>query len=156
MNLKTRKEVIYSKVVSLIMYGSELYTGQTQWAESRVTSIILRCNRAIFRRDWFKVSNKKICKAISVETPDQLVKKSTLTMFHKLMWNQSPPQLFKKIKLNNNHRTCSKVSYINPPSKQVNKRTAIFAGMDLYNKLPTELKGIHPRKFKLILNSMKI
>ena len=156
MNLKTRKEVIYSKAASIALYGAELYTGQTLWTENKASSIIMRCNRAIYRQDWFKVSNLRICKAISVDPPDQMFKKATLNMFHRLIWNKSPQQLYKKIKFNSNHRLCSKLSYIQPPSKETNRRTALFSGLTLYNQIPTGMKCVHPKKFKKMLTKMKI
>ena len=31
MPMKVRKEVVYSKAASLVLYGAELYTGMTNW-----------------------------------------------------------------------------------------------------------------------------
>ena len=57
MNLKTRRETIYAKAASLLLYGSELFTGQTEWTQRKITSILIKCNREIYRKNWFKVSN---------------------------------------------------------------------------------------------------
>ena len=47
MSLKTRQEIVYSKAASILLYGSQLFTGLNQWAQRRFTAIIMRCNRSI-------------------------------------------------------------------------------------------------------------
>ena len=60
MDLKTQKEVVYAKAGSIALYGAELFTGQNEWTQNRHTAILMRCNRSIHCKDWFRVSNKRI------------------------------------------------------------------------------------------------
>ena len=87
-----------------------------------------------------------MCSEIKVDQPDQICRKSTLSILHKIIWNKSPPQIFNIIKCNNKHIACSKLGLINPPIKQNSKRTAVFVGMELFNNLPLGLKVMHPKK----------
>ena len=125
MSLKTRKEIIQSKAISLLLYGAELIPSQNEWTKGRFSVLMMRCNRSIFRKDYFKVSNRRICKDIGTDTPDQTYKKLTLRQFHKMIWNQTPYQIYRRIRFNNNHRNCSKISLIYPQTKNVIKRTAL-------------------------------
>merc|ERR1711954_85288 len=98
MDLKTRKEVIYSKVSSIALYGCELFTGQTEWTTNKFTTILMKCNREIFQKDWFKLSNRRICREINVDHPVEIIKKSTLKLMHNLIRIKSPNQLYEKLK----------------------------------------------------------
>ena len=118
MNLKTRKEVIDTKITSLALYGAELYTDQTEWTKNRFTAIMMRCNRDIYRKDWYMVSNRRICDEILVDHPLQICRKSTLKLFHKVVWNHKRPQLYEKLKFNSRHRECSKLCFKHPLRKK--------------------------------------
>ena len=72
MSMKVRKDVVYAKAASILLYGAELYYGQTEATTTKVTGILMRCNRAIFRRDWYKVSNRRICNEIQVDQPMEI------------------------------------------------------------------------------------
>ena len=156
MDPKSRKEVIYSKIASIALYGAELLTGQTEWTKAKFTSILMKCNRMIFYKDWFKVSNRRICREIQVDHPLEIIKKSTLKMFHKMVWLKSPVQIYNKLKFNNRHRECSAISLKKPLSKQVSRRTPIVSGLNLFNNLQIGMKMTHPKKFKKLLKKNKI
>ena len=156
MDQNTRKEIIYSKVASIALYGCELFTGQTEWTTSKFTSILMKCNREIFQRDWFKVSNSRICKEIKVDHPIEIIKKSTLKFMHKLIWTKSPDQLYDKLKFNTKHRECSNISVKCPVSKLANRRTPIYTGLELYNSMSIRLKLTRPKRFKFLLKKMKL
>ena len=156
MSLKICKEVIYAKAASVLLYGAELYTGLTQWTTNKLTAILMRCNRAIFRKEWFKVSNRRICREINVDLPDQMCKKLTLKIFHKLIWSKSPPQLFNQLKFSNKHRDCSMIGLNCTPGKQSCKKTTMQTGIQLFNNLPLGLKIMLPKVFEKELTKMKI
>ena len=60
MNLNTRRKLIYAKVASIAMYSIELYIGQNERTLDKISSILMKCNRAIFLSDFFLVSNSRI------------------------------------------------------------------------------------------------
>ena len=115
----------------------------------------MRCNRNIYRKEWFKVSNRRICKDIKVDLPIQMCQKATLLQMHKIVWTKSPPQLFKLLKFNTRHRECSSIGLTFQTSKQNSKQTNLEAGLILYNKLPLGMKLMPPRKFKEELSKIK-
>ena len=156
MDLKSRKEIVYSKVASIALYGVELYTGQTEWTLNKFTSILMKCNKTIYNRDWFKVSNRKICRDILVDHPTEIMRKATLKMIHKTIWLRSPAQIYDKFKFNTRHRECSSITVKNPLRKQSNKRTPILTGLTLYNSMSTGMKLTHPKKLKRILKKFKL
>ena len=114
------------------------------------------CNRAIFCKEYFKVSNRRICLEIGVDQPDQMTKKMTLRFFHKMIWKKSPPQIYNLIQFNNRHRDCSKLGLKYIPSKQGNKPTAIQKALEIFNNTKTSLKMMHPKKLKTELEKIRI
>ena len=140
MNLKTRKEVITSKCKSIVNYGLELLFGQSDWVMKKFTAISMWSNRAIYRKDYFKVSNRRICEEIGVDEPSLACKKAAFRFIHKILRSQKPAQLYKMIKFNQHHRECSKIGLINPPSKEANKRILLVKSIELYNAAPKSLK----------------
>ena len=148
MNIKTRRKMIYSKVASIILYGIELYLGQTDEILHKITVLLMKCNKAIFCQDYMRVSNHKICKEISVDPPEVLIKKAALRFVHKLINTEKPKQLFNKIRFNNKTRRCAKLSLIDGIRKDSNKRTLIYQSIQLYNSIPSNLKYLSIRKFK--------
>ena len=148
--------MIYSKAALLLLYGSELFTGLSEWTKNRFTAIMMRCNRCIYQKDWFKISNRRICKDIAVDQPDQMCQKATLRKFHGIIWFQTPPQIYKPIKFNSRYRDCSKLSLIYPQSKQTSKKTVIETALELFNNLPMGMKIMHPKKLKVALSKIQI
>ena len=148
MNLKTRKEVVTSKCKSIANYGLELLFGQSEWVMRKYTAISMKSNRAIYRKDHFKVSNRRICSEIGVDEPILACKKVALNFIHKLLRSQKPPQLYKMIKFNQNHRECSRIGLVNPTSKEVNKRTLLTKSIKLYNTVPKSLKILSIKQMK--------
>merc|ERR1711954_627538 len=109
LDLKSRREIVYSKAASLATYGIELYAGQTNWACAKLTSILMKCNQEIYNRDYFKVSNKRICKDISVDVPTEISLKATVSFIQKIIWNKKPAQIYEKLRFNSKHRGCSAI-----------------------------------------------
>ena len=99
MSLKTRKEIVQAKIGSLLLYGSPLYCGQTQEIRNNLTTQLMKLNRLIFNQNTYKMSNKRICKNIQVELPDQLIKKNTLNMIHKLVVKRETDSIAKRIRI---------------------------------------------------------
>ena len=110
MSLKTRKEIVYAKIGSILLYGSPLYCGQTQEIRNNLTTQLMKLNRLIFNQNTYKMSNKRICKSIQVELPDQLIKKNTLNMIHKLVVKRETDSIAKRIRIQRHTRTLSKIS----------------------------------------------
>ena len=49
LSLEERREIIYSKVSSIILYGASLYCGQTDQIKAKFTNILMKCNIAIYK-----------------------------------------------------------------------------------------------------------
>ena len=116
----------------------------------------MKCSQDIYCKDWYRVSNRIIFKAISVDHPVKIIKKSTLKFVHKLIWTKTPTQHYEKLKFNSKHRECSTISVKDPVRKSTNKRTPIYTGLDIFNTIPVGLKLTKPSKFKEILKKMKL
>ena len=155
MNLKTRRKIVYSKIASIILYGIELYLGQTDETLRKVTVLLMKCNKTIYSKDYMRVSNNKICREILVDPPEVLIRKASLKFIHKLINNEKPQQLFNKIRFNNKTRRCTKLSLNDGIRKESNKRTLIYQSIQLYNSIPSSMKYLSIRKFKTHLAKVK-
>ena len=102
------------------------------------------------------LKQEDLFKEIGVDMPDQMCRKATLKKFHKIIWHQTPPQIFKLIRFNTRHRDCSILSLLFPISSQANKRTYIESALTLYNNLPFGMKTMNPRRLKHALNKTQI
>ena len=138
--MMNQREVINSKCTSVITYGLELYFGQTLWTQNRSTALLMRNNRAIYQKDYYKVSNRRICNEIGFDEPYILCKKAAYRFIHKTIRSQKPPQLYEMLKFNQNHRECSRIGINDAPSKKINKRNLMTQAINLFNRTNPDLK----------------
>ena len=91
----------------------------------------MKLNRLIFNQNTYKMSNKRICKNIQVELPDQLIKKNTLNMIHKLVVKRETDSIAKRIRIQRHTRTSSKISLnLNLKTKKA-KRSILYKGIKI-------------------------
>ena len=148
MNLEIRKEVVYSKIGSILLYGSPLYCGHMQEIKNNLTAQLMKLNRLIYMNNTYKMSNQKICMLINVEMPDQMIKKNTLNLIHKLMIKKKPQSILNRIRENRHSRSSAKINLnLNLRTKKA-KRSVLYRGIKLYNSIPTQLKSLSVKLFK--------
>ena len=121
MNLKNRRETVYSKVASIAQYGYELCAGANQCTQQKLTTVLMKCNKAIYNKCYMRVSNERLCRDIKVDPPIIMCKKAAVKLIHKIIVDKTPKQLFEKIKFNNKHRKCSKINLNINFRKEVSK-----------------------------------
>ena len=74
MPLKIRKEIVYSKALSIPAYGLQLFIGQHETVKDKLTAIYMRRNRAIHGGYLpFDTKNYFIYSKIGVKSPRQLI-----------------------------------------------------------------------------------
>ena len=120
-----------------------------------MNTILMKCNRAVYRKNTYKISNRKICADISVDPPDLMCRKAALKYIQRIITTQKPAQIYDEIKFNNKHRICSKIGLKHKFSKEVSKRTLIHTSVSMFNNLDASLKYLQPKKFKLQLKKLK-
>ena len=116
----------------------------------------MKLNRLIFNQNTYKMSNKRICKNIQVELPDQLIKKNTLNMIHKLVVKRETDSIAKRIRIQRHMRMSSKISLnLNLKTKKA-KRSILYKGIKMYNAIPANLKTLSVSLFKKRLKKYHI
>ena len=155
MNLKNRREVVYSKVASIAQYGYELCAGANQNTLQKLNTVLMKCNKAIFNKSYMRVSNDKICRDIKVDPPLTMCRKATVKLIHKILVDRTPMQLYEKIRFNNKHRKCSKLHLNTNFRKEVNKQTLLHTSIKLYNELPPAIKYLPKSKFAREVKKLK-
>ena len=116
----------------------------------------MKLNRLIYMNNTYKMSNRKICKLINVEMPDQMIKKNTLNLMHKLMIKKKPQSISNRIRENRHSRRSAKINLnLNLRTKKA-KRSVLYRGIKLYNSIPTQLKSLSVKLFKKTIKKYHI
>ena len=156
MDTKQRKEIIYSKAVSQLLYGSQLLLGQTQRVKDLFESTLMICNRRIYSRGTFKMRNCLICKEIKVDEPKQIMLKQAATAIHKIISIKKPEPIFKLYKFTSKKRVASQISVHRIPKTIKGKRGFVYVSHKLYNSLPSYLRALNHKSFKKKIKSFFI
>ena len=116
MPLKMRREMIYSRALSIPAYGLQLFLGQTESVKDKLTALYMRGNRAIHNGFIaLDTKNEWIQKQVGVKSPRQLVIQEALKTIHKIVNFQSPPQLYKLIRFPRIFRKAASITIKDPP-----------------------------------------
>ena len=77
-----------------------------------------------------------------------MCKKAAARFIHKIISDKAPKQLFDKLKFNNRHRKCSKISLKIGFKKEVNKQTLMNASVTIFHNLKPSLKYLSKANFR--------
>ena len=118
----TRKEIIYSKVGSIILYGAALYSGQTEQIKAKFTTLLMKCNLMILNRKTFMERNEVVCREANVSHPKEFVNKAAVKFMKKIIFKQKPKEIFKMIRLESPKRLSSNIFKEELQSKERKKK----------------------------------
>ena len=102
------------------------------------------------------MSNKRICSKISIDLPDQLLKKSTVNLIHKMITANKPPSIMKLLKRNRIPRKCMKLSLVKGFRTRKGRRSPLSKGICIYNEIPPFLKSLPVLQMKRKLKKLRI
>ena len=156
MSLKTRKELLYAKIGSIIMYGLPLYCGQTEDIRNDISVLFMKINKAIYNQNCYKISNARICKRIDVDLPDQLLKKTTIMLIHRMVTTWKPRGIIKLIRKDKVTRKCKRMNLKKSFRKKKCRRSVLCRGLKLYNSLPGNIKSLSSRLMKKRLKKVRV
>ena len=94
------------------------------------------------------MSNRKICKLIDVDLPDQLVKKSAIKLIQKLKIMKKPNSLMNLLRIDRNPRMNTNLQLKNGFRTKRGKRSFLNKALKLYNSIPSTLKNLPMNLFK--------
>ena len=120
MSMKERREVVYAN------YRLALYSGQTEEIKDKLTTIYMRCNKAIYGQPIMQdTKNEWICKQIQVKTPQQLLAEAAVKVVHSVINTQAPPELFKMLIFPRKFRKTARISFNTAPRTKKCRRALI-------------------------------
>ena len=125
-SIPQRKLLIKAKIESIALYGSVLLFKENEHIQKWFENIIMQINKWIINENCFKKRYTKICKAIKVDDPSQIILKNNITHICKLL-----------------------------SEKEVGK-SSLTKHIDLYNALPFEWKTLKIPVLKRRLRKMKV
>ena len=80
---------------------------------------------------------------------NEMIKMSSLKFINNMLVTQKPGTLYSKIKLNK--RTCADLSFYSFPKLEGLKSTLLYKGIFYYNQLPSDLKYLPSKQFKVVI-----
>ena len=115
----------------------------------------MRCSRPILGYISYKYSTQKIMNQLKWITAYQLITKEAILFMHKVIFNNQPKAICDLITFSlantNNHRSSRKPLVIDDHSSKRVKKSLIYMGIYLYNKLPNEIRNYNPKKLSKFL-----
>ena len=155
--MKQRREIIYSKALSIISYGLALYAGQNEELKDRLTTVMMRGNRLIYNQPIPEnTKNEWICRKIGVKTPRQLVTEAAAKAMHSVIDLQAPPELYKMLEFPKHFRKAALVGLKEYPRTKKCRRSLFYTALRHFNNLPEDIKYCHPHIFKRLVKKRRI
>ena len=153
LNIPTRRELIYSKVGSLILYGAELYSGQVDAIRDKFTALMMRCNRYISQNFVPITRNTQICKEAGVQLPEAIINQRACKMLKKCIVSKKPAKIHKSLKISSLPRQTHLVSFHQTFRTKKGRRNPINRAATLFNTLPPKIRCLPVKLFnKHIVN----
>ena len=94
---------------------------------------------------------ESICKKIGMPSPEEEIVKACAKDIQKTMYDQKTPSIMKLI--TRTKRTTSNYYHLTPKKKLY--RTPLEVALQLYNKIPADIKHVKPKTFKKKLKKLK-
>ena len=102
------------------------------------------------------VHNEKVCNAIAVQEPEQVMYSKVLEFFHKLTKTNLPGHVLNKYSKPKTKRITNRLIPKDIPRTERRRRNIIFKGAMLYAKLPEKYKSMTLINFKTKSKNLKI
>ena len=147
MNEKSRTLYANSHLLSRIQYGLPSYLGEKVEIKSKVHTSIMKVSRWCKASYCFKISCKKINNSLNWDTPEQMIVKSSLLFYHKIMSKGQPSHLTSYIRMPRTRASAKPALHYKNKSSEFD-RTFLKKGLILYNSIPDELKKLPHKIFK--------
>ena len=155
LNVKTRKCLMNSNIISRLKYNAPLIAGATEDIKKRIYKVIHRAGRFVRNDYCFMQSIRQIMKSINWKMPEEMVNESSARFIHRVVYSGKPKSINKKIKV---PRSRSSAEYA--PATRANsnrlERTPIHAGLINFNRIPPEMRGLSPKKLAKRMKKMSL
>ena len=104
----------------------------------------------------YRESCISICKAVGLDMPRQVLTNAATSFAHKVVVNKKPEPIYETIKFPTQRRACQMLSSKLQVRTKRRKRGLIYRIPALYNNIPSNLKFLNTKKFKIQLKKYKI
>ena len=146
--IETRREIVISKVLSKINYGSALFTGQTASIKRQLNTLTMECYRLILNENTYMIRNKIICKKVELPPPEIAINQAASNFVHKTLKSKLPLQVYKQYKRPMRPRGCFKIRPIIEPKTMRMERILFFSSIEIYNRVPEPIRCLEYPQFR--------
>ena len=141
--------------MSRLNYSLPLCINETEVIKSKLHSIVMKTARFIRGSYCFKESTKSILSSVKLKPVDELLAQAGAKFLQKQLYFNSNPtitHLFRKPK----HRESNGVTICAQPKTNRFQRILLNSCHTEYNKLPVNMRSLHPNKMKLKLKKINL
>ena len=149
----TRLQFSNSYILGRLQYMMPTYTNLNKNQKDRLHKILMRTARMTLNSYCFKKSIDFIlgcCKWVDI---DEMIKLSSVKFINNMLVSQKPGTMYSKIKINK--RSCANLSFYVFPKSTGLKSTLLYRGIHYYNQLPSDLKFLPGKQFKVKIKSVR-
>ena len=156
MNVKTRKEVVYAKVGSIILYGAAAYSGQSERIKKLFNTLLMRCNSTILDRNVFHIEHKLICRDIKVQEPEELINQAAAKLINKVIHKKKPREIYNLLRFQLHQRNAQNLSLTISFRTIRGRRNTLSRSVQMFNALPPQMRNLPPQKFNHSINNYSL
>ena len=155
MTTEQRYMFAHAHIMSRLNYSLPLCINETEVIKSKLHSIVMKTARFIRGSYCFKESTKSILSSVKLKPVDELLAQAGAKFLQKQLYFNSNPtitHLFRKPK----HRESNGVTICAQPKTNRFQRILLNSCHTEYNKLPVNMRSLHPNKMKLKLKKINL
>lgn len=146
-DFNTRLKFSNAHVMGKLNYMLPLLSSTNKTQLKKVHKLVMFAARTVHGHYCYKTSIKNILSKLGWMSANQLIQWSSLKFIHKIIFSQQPNSLYNHFKINK--RKCAAIVPKKFPKSNFSKNICVNKSLETYNKLPTDLKILVPKKFKL-------
>ena len=155
MNETAKLKFANSFIMSRLNYGNQFYLGENQDVQRKYHKACMTVSRWVKGSFCFKISCQKICSSLKWDLLVQRIRKSSLKMIHKILIMNRPKQITKLIRKPRSRNNVA-ISIKRKRKHENYDRDVILQALQIYNKMPEDLKNLRPKQITQKLRKMII
>ena len=152
---KTRAAFVNANVLGRIMYYAPSLAGETEANKNKIYKLIKSAARFIRGSYCYMESIRSLMKSVKLKMPQDILDESSAKYSHKVIITKEPQEIYDIVKLPRS-RACADLSTHYAPKTDRVKRSTIFSATKNYNRIPSDLRPLEPRKLKIKMKKLSL
>ena len=151
-SIPNRRIIVSSSVISILRYCASLYCGQNNEIIDKFHTSIMRCYRVIYNQSTYMTRCEKICLAIKMPMPRELVVKDASNFIHRLLLDRRPVQLHNLLRFPNRETRITVPQIRDRPNTERSRRGSFNVMLKNYSTINATIRGLSKEAFRSIIS----